>query len=157
MAASGSHSRRLVRCTVTLGAPGAWSPDGKRIAYVGRGTKGPDLFVMSAEGSTPKQLTDTDEMEAAVQWTANGRGILFTRVRSFALGFPEHPAIYIFDTRTGREKKLMEEAWTSGSLYSTVLSYTLIGFHIQRAEDARELLAASQRAVETPSAKAVNG
>jgi TolB protein len=68
----------------------AWSPDGKRIAFVHRGageTLGgppvgpavsPQVFVMSADGSDPRRLTETqDVVESDPAWSPEGSEIVF--------------------------------------------------------------------------------
>lgn len=62
---------------VRQGAP-AWSPDGKQIAYYAEvGGKPADLFVMDADGSKSRQLTDTSEAEGYPAWKPDGREIAF--------------------------------------------------------------------------------
>lgn len=59
----------------------AWSPDGTRIAFIGRvGTRGGNTFelcVMSADGSNPVQLTDNALFEGTMTWTPDGGKIIF--------------------------------------------------------------------------------
>jgi dipeptidyl aminopeptidase/acylaminoacyl peptidase len=75
MNADGSHTRALVQ-----GADAQWSPDGKRIAYTGRGEpNGTQIFVrwMDAEGAVTQisHLTDTP---ASLEWSPDGKSIAFT-------------------------------------------------------------------------------
>ncbi len=74
----GGKARRLV----VSAAMGVWSPDGKRIAYMGAGeARPPDLYVSDADGGHPKQLTHgKDEMICGPQWSADGSRIFFTMV-----------------------------------------------------------------------------
>lgn len=59
---------------------GAWSPDGKRIAFSGEADgEQADLFVMNADGSHRRRLTETSDFELGPQWTPDGR-ILYTRL-----------------------------------------------------------------------------
>lgn len=59
------------------------SPDGSRIAYVGRDTTGLDyaesaIYVMDADGSNPRALTaDQDRSPGAMFWAPDGRGIYY--------------------------------------------------------------------------------
>ena len=56
MSADGSGQKRLTSHAAADGDP-AWSPDGRKIAFV-RGTRrNQDIFVMNADGSEQKRLT----------------------------------------------------------------------------------------------------
>jgi Tol biopolymer transport system component len=76
-AADGKNTRRLTDQDAMMGA---WSPDGKRIAYIAASvSEQGDLFVMNADGSRRRQLTRTKDSELGPQWSADGRRIFFTR------------------------------------------------------------------------------
>lgn len=64
----------------------AWSPDGKRIAFVTTtGVWEHEIFVMNADGSAVVQLTDDDDAySVAPEWSADGRRILFSHVSNHA-------------------------------------------------------------------------
>jgi Tol biopolymer transport system component len=48
---------------------GAWSPDGDYIAYAkGSDREQPDIWVMRADGSDPKRLTDAPEWDSGPTW-----------------------------------------------------------------------------------------
>lgn len=59
-----------------------WSPDGTRILFEAH--LGPhdanDIYVMDADGSNLRQLTDSDAYEQNPQWSPNGEWIVFTRI-----------------------------------------------------------------------------
>ena len=84
--ADGSDARRLTGASVPA-APGsgdastspAWSPDGGRIAYVVWTNGDADLWVMNADGSGKRRLTDgpADDLDPA--WSADGLAITFRR------------------------------------------------------------------------------
>jgi len=59
----------------------AWSPDGSRIAFVGRvGKRGGNTFelcVMNADGTNQVQLTDNNLFEGTMTWSPDGKKIIF--------------------------------------------------------------------------------
>src|SRR5215831_3239559 len=59
----------------------AWSPDGTRIAFIGRvGRRGGNTFeicVINADGSDFVQLTDNARFEGTMTWSPDGRKIIF--------------------------------------------------------------------------------
>jgi Tol biopolymer transport system component len=77
----------------SLAAPGAdmprWSPDGRAIAFRGF-TPGPrpDLYVIAAEGGTPKRLTTRAFGLSAPAWSADGHWLYFSSDRG------EGPAVW---------------------------------------------------------------
>ena len=57
----------------------AWSPDGRRIAYVRRTGDGrPDLFVMTASGTGRQRLTHTPVPERDPSWSPDGTSIVYS-------------------------------------------------------------------------------
>ena len=63
-----------------------WSPDGKQIAFTSRDSScatnqacqaGAEIWVMSAEGSSPKRLTSNSEEERSPDWSPDGKKILY--------------------------------------------------------------------------------
>ena len=87
MATDGSDIRRLTDAvTVTPMQPPRWSPDGRRLAFVGewadeaRSTyslhDSPGIFVVDADGSNLRRLTDTVSNPT---WSPSGRRIAFAK------------------------------------------------------------------------------
>lgn len=75
MNSDGSKNRFLVN-----GSSPRWSPDGSRIAYLGRGEpRGSQIFVrwMDAEGAVT-QVTRVDRSPQNIAWSPDGRSIAFT-------------------------------------------------------------------------------
>ncbi len=69
---------------LTTGGHEAWpffSPDGKWIAFSGMYDGNSDVFVMPAEGGTPKRLTWHPAPDVAAGWTPDGKRILFRSPR----------------------------------------------------------------------------
>jgi dipeptidyl aminopeptidase/acylaminoacyl peptidase len=75
MNVDGTHQRSL-----TQGSDVHWSPDGKRIVYVGKGEpSGQQVFVrwMDAEGATT-QISHVSDAPSGLEWAPDGKSIAFT-------------------------------------------------------------------------------
>ncbi len=55
----------------------AYSPDGSRIAFESGGALGYDIFVMNADGTGRRQLTNTGSADREPTWSPDGTRILF--------------------------------------------------------------------------------
>lgn len=53
------------------------SPDGKEIAFISRG----EVFVVNAEGGSTKRITNTSEQERYVQWSPDGKKLIYAGER----------------------------------------------------------------------------
>jgi putative hemolysin len=61
---------------------GPWSPDGTRIAYTSFGLTTSDIWVINADGTGQKNLTDTPDIdEGFPSWSPDGQHIAFTSRR----------------------------------------------------------------------------
>ncbi len=56
----------------------AWSPDGKKIAYVWCTEPGCDLYLMNADGSARTQLTTSNTPKFMPSWSPDGKHIVFS-------------------------------------------------------------------------------
>jgi dipeptidyl aminopeptidase/acylaminoacyl peptidase len=64
----------------------AWSPDGRRLAYLAPGAGGAgDVFVADADGSNRGRVTATPEDEASPTWSPDGRRIAVEREGAIAV------------------------------------------------------------------------
>ena len=95
MDAGGGGVRRV---TDVWGEYPAWSPDGERIAFASYvGGSGPtgdpnyDLFVIGADGSGLRRLTDNPAYDMYPTWSPDGTSIAFESTRATPEGF-EPPA-----------------------------------------------------------------
>jgi Tol biopolymer transport system component len=101
----------------------AWSSDGRAIAY----TKGPteaegDIWVVGADGSGARRLTDEPGLEAAAAWSPDG-----TRI-AYAVDWTSRPTIWIRDaTSDGPPVRVAEGNWPSWTPDGTRLLITTPG------------------------------
>ena len=92
MNANGADQKRLTDNSKSVvdkyGSPTAydaspsWSPDGKRIAYMGMRDRNADIYVMNADGSNPKRLTSDPAYEGSPSWSPDSKRILFSSNKS---------------------------------------------------------------------------
>lgn len=68
-----------------------WAPNSRRLAFLSTRDGSPDIYVMDADGSDQKRVTQTDEPEYDVSWSPNGKKLLFVSERD------GNPEIYIAD------------------------------------------------------------
>ncbi len=83
MNAEGAHVRRLTHDGRTA-ARADWSPDGNKIAFMStRDAKdendrnGAEIYVMDADGSNVRRLTDNQHRDARPHWSPDGKQIVF--------------------------------------------------------------------------------
>ncbi len=87
----GSKNRFLVK-----GSSPQWSPDGTRLAYIGRGEpSGSQVFVRWMDTGESTQLTRVEESPGNIQWSPDGKKIAFTMVgpaeKSWRVKMPRKP------------------------------------------------------------------
>ena len=79
--ALGIGSRLLDLIESPHGLPGVrspvWSPGGRRIAFLSRGERSKEVYVVNADGSGQRRLTGDARFPAAPAWSPNGRQIAF--------------------------------------------------------------------------------
>jgi Tol biopolymer transport system component len=107
---AGRHRQRLTHNMLEESFP-SWSPDGTRIAFLGRGVLGESddtalrAYVMSADGSGQRLLIDDpDVLSGAVYWSPSGKQVALLVVSSqTASGRPPVHDILVIDVTSGEE------------------------------------------------------
>jgi Tol biopolymer transport system component len=79
---SGLNLLRLTHYGGPLVGTPRWSPDSKFIAYDARLEGHSDIFIISAEGSTPRRLTTDSADDFVPSWSQDGQWIYFASNRS---------------------------------------------------------------------------
>ena len=74
----------LVELGTDTGRPNGWSPDGRQVLFdVGRrGGRKADVFVISADGGAPRNLTNSPSDDVRANWSQDGKSIYFRSDRS---------------------------------------------------------------------------
>ncbi len=90
MSVDGSNPRRLTNtggrvddiALDGLDADPAWSPDGKRIAFDSNRDGDYEVYVMNADGSAQRNVSDNGALDALPAWSSDGRQIAFESERA---------------------------------------------------------------------------
>jgi len=74
----------LVELGTDAGRPNDWSPDGRQILFDGGrgGGRAADVFVISADGGAPRNLTNVPNDDVRANWSQDGKSIYFRSDRS---------------------------------------------------------------------------
>jgi len=89
-----------------------WSPDGKRIAFLGQseGNGNSEVFIMNADGSNIKQITNVNNVQSfvsALTWSPNGKQIAFCKMEWKQDSY--FSTIYVTDLDGVNLTKLLEQ------------------------------------------------
>jgi len=93
----------------------AWSPDGKRVAFVSARSGNWELYVIDASGGKETRLTDNRAVDVAPTWSPDGKKLAFLSNREGRW------AIYIIDVQSGRVQKVL----TTGDAYPDAVNERL--------------------------------
>jgi TolB protein len=118
IAADGSGRQRLSH-NAWLDTP-AWSPDGRRIAFVSRHGGNTDVYVMNADGSSQRNLTRNQADDSGPVWSPDGRKVAFVRGHVGNDRWRYSSEIYVMNADGGAQRRLTENpapdiapAWSS--------------------------------------------
>lgn len=89
-----------------------WSPDGTALALTGASYKG--LWIVSADGSDLRQVSDEDAVGFGMSWSSDSQALL-ARVARFD-GPHRYNAVKLFDRATGTAQALTDERTRMPSL-----------------------------------------
>lgn len=101
--ADGSESRQVDFQATEIELP-RWSPDGRQIAFMAKLPGKPwRIFIVQAEGGTPKEASAGTDNQGAPTWSPDGRWLMYGNVKCEQLG---SCAIHKIDLSTGQEYTL---------------------------------------------------
>jgi TolB protein len=106
----GSEARQLTENAEREDTFPAWSSDGRRIAFVGARRQGQvpargaeEIYVMNADGSDERRLTENDVQDVSPRWIPDGR-IVFLSCAERRDEFPRCSLVAIRADGSGREE-----------------------------------------------------
>ncbi|MBX3257439.1 MAG: PD40 domain-containing protein [Chitinophagaceae bacterium] len=92
-----------------------WSPGGDKIAYVSFANGSPDIFVMNADGSGNKRLTDSPIRDEDPYWSKDGNFIFFSSNRDLNMGAE------IYSMRADGSNQTPLTHWTGDDIYPALI------------------------------------
>lgn len=118
-------TRNLTRSSGAHDKWAAWSPDGRRIAYISDETGEEELYVIPQDGSgAPERLTSNGKaMRYRIEWAPDGRRLAFSDKdgKLYVLKLDDKSILEVADERRGQ---LLDYTWSPDSAW---LAYSLTG------------------------------
>jgi Tol biopolymer transport system component len=103
----GSEQRNLSRHPAHDSEP-AWSPDGRKIAFISRRDGGQEIYVVNADGSGLRRLVRSPNREFGPAWSPDGRKIAFRRGKKASV------ELYVMNADGSGQRRLTDTkaAWS---------------------------------------------
>jgi len=99
--ADGYAPRTVTSSKSPLVSP-AWSPDGKKLAYVGYDRNRMAVYIWDWETGNVRQLVSEKGLNSSPSWSPDGTKLLVT------LSFETNPDLYLIDAASGQRKRLTD-------------------------------------------------
>jgi Tol biopolymer transport system component len=92
-----------------------WSPDGKHIAFIARGEKHIDLYMMNSNGTMQTNITDDAGTEYDFSWSPDGKKIVYSTT-----GYKDNIAnLCVIDIERGQKIQLTsDDIWKRQPVWS---------------------------------------
>jgi len=97
---TGTRTRLTDSVEITVGV--SWAPDGKRLAYAGKGKDDsrPDIFIVNRDGSGTRRLVNLPTADLNPRWSPDGKSILFVSAPHDSQG--QGIGFYVVDVKTAK-------------------------------------------------------
>lgn len=95
----GRNPHALVTSSAPIMSP-AWSPDGRKIAYVSFENKRAQIYIISVETAKRRLVTDFAGINGAPAWSPDGKSLAVVLSKNGA------PKLYLIDLSSGQMKQL---------------------------------------------------
>ena len=113
-----SHIYKGLRQTPANGSPEkqsylpAWSPDGTKLAFTLSQGGNQEIYVMNADGTDVRRLTNHPDIDTSPTWSPTGTQI------AWASGRGGNPQIYIMNADGTGQRKITSEGWADRPTWS---------------------------------------